>query len=84
MKRVTASEARRRWFSLLDEVANGEVVAIIRKGTRIVLRREKAARAVAEPPDYRRILRVKNADNADSWSWEWSDSGVALRDASDK
>jgi hypothetical protein len=32
MKRVTASEARRNWFRLLDEVAAGAVVVIERGG----------------------------------------------------
>ena len=35
MKRVTASDARKNWFRLLDEAAAGEVVVIERAGTRI-------------------------------------------------
>lgn len=72
MKRITASEARRQWFRLLDEVINGEVVAIIRKGKRIIIRRENTTRTRQEAlPDYRSILRVPDADHADSWSWDW-------------
>ena len=79
MKRVTASEARRNWFTLLDEVANGEVVAIIRKGTRIILRRDKSVPSKNDRPHYHRILRVKDADRADSWGWAWTESGVKPR-----
>ena len=32
MKRVTASEARRNWFRLLDEIAGGEQVVITSEG----------------------------------------------------
>ena len=40
MKKVTASEARKRWFRLLDDAASGEVIVVERKGRRLVLRRE--------------------------------------------
>ncbi|MGQ0815771.1 MAG: hypothetical protein ACT4O1_15150 [Gemmatimonadota bacterium] len=72
MKRITASEARRQWFRLLDEVIEGEVVAIIRKGKRIIIRRENATRGVREPlPDYGSILKVRDAEQADTWGWDW-------------
>lgn len=75
MKRVTASEARRDWFRLLDQVAEGEVVTIDRGGRRIVIRREepKGSRAKAHP-DYSAILSMDNAYEADLWSWDWDDS----------
>lgn len=72
MKRVTASEARRNWFRLLDEVAAGAVVVIERKGRRIVLRREeRTAERPRELPDYSNVLRAPAADEADRWSWTW-------------
>ena len=72
MKRITASEARRNWFRLLDEVIDGEVIAITRKGKRIVIRREEPPHSRrVKLPDYRSILRVPNASRADSWGWEW-------------
>jgi antitoxin (DNA-binding transcriptional repressor) of toxin-antitoxin stability system len=72
MKRVTASEARRNWFRLLDEVIEGEVIAITRKGKRIVIRREDAARDARQKlPDYSAILQVRDVDSADAWGWEW-------------
>ena len=82
MKRVTASEARRRWFSLLDEVIDGEVIAILRKGKRIILRRDDSAERRQKPPDYRSVLRVREPDRADSWHWDWNASGrqLELRD----
>ena len=73
MKRVTASEARRNWFRLLDEVLAGEVVAVVRKGQRIVIRREEPARAARrKTPDYSALIQVRDVDSLDSWSWEWS------------
>jgi len=73
MKRVTASEARRNWFRLLDEVLKGEVVAIARKGMRIVIRREDSARVARRKlPDYAAIIQVPDADLAGSWTWEWA------------
>ena len=82
MKRVTASEARRRWFSLLDEVITGEVVATPRKGTRVVLRREPASPAKrAKLPDYRRLLRIPDVNQAASWGCEWEGPGqLAVRE----
>lgn len=71
MKRVTASEARRLWFRLLDEVIDGEVVVISRRGKRVVIRREEPTDVRAELPDYRRILQVREPDLADTWGWEW-------------
>ncbi|MBI4521449.1 MAG: hypothetical protein HY701_11470 [Gemmatimonadetes bacterium] len=71
MKRVTASEARRNWFRLLDEVVEGEVVAIMRGGKRIIIRREATAKPRQSVPDYSGILTVRDADRADSWTWEW-------------
>ncbi len=77
MKKVTASEARRQWFRLLDDAAQGEVIVVLRKGRRIVLRREDVGRATALSPAsrYRRLLRVPRADEADRWSWEWKAEG---------
>ena len=73
MKTVTASEARRQWFHLLDEAGRGEVIVVERKGRRFVLRREgtSKAEAAAPRPSYRRLLRVPRLDQADRWSWEW-------------
>ena len=73
MKEITASEARKRWFRLLDEVATGEVVVLERKGRRIVLRRADSPTDTAERPlpDYKELLRVRDAEHADRWTWEW-------------
>jgi len=69
MKRVTASEARKNWFRLLDEVAAGAVVCIERGGRRIVLRREPEATGVREFPDYTGLLRIPNIEDAHRWGW---------------
>lgn len=79
MKRVTASEARRNWFRLLDEVAEGAVVCIERGGRRIVLRREPDEEDVTAPlPDYGSLLRVPDVDRADLWTWTWSEEDGTL------
>jgi len=77
VKRVTASEARKNWFRLLDEVAAGEVVVIERSGRRLVLRRDpKAVPASAQTvPDYSKLLRVPDEEAADQWGWEWKGPG---------
>ncbi|MFH1763089.1 MAG: hypothetical protein ABIF09_02750 [Gemmatimonadota bacterium] len=73
MKCVTASEARKNWFRLLDEVAQGAVVCIERGGRRIVLRREPDASDASTLPDYAALLRVPGVDEADQWGWSWSE-----------
>lgn len=76
MKRITASEARRNWFQLLDRVAAGEVMMIERNGRRIVLRREGELEHSGPLPDYRPLIRaIADANRADEWSWEWTDQG---------
>lgn len=69
MKRVTASEARKYWFRLLDEVAAGATVVIERDGRRILLKREE--RTAAKPPDYSAVISVGKAGRADEWGWRW-------------
>jgi hypothetical protein len=72
MKRLTATDARREWFRVLDEVLAGETVAVERKGRRVILRAEEAAQPDAEEPlpDYSALLSG-DVDEADGWSWEW-------------
>ncbi len=80
MKKVTASEARKHWFRLLDEAAQGEVIVVLRKGRRVVLRCEESSDAgdATAHPAYRRLLRAPGADEADRWSWEWHAAGRGL------
>jgi hypothetical protein len=80
MKNVKASEARKRWFQLLDDALRGEVIAIERNGERIVLRREEPAQAKSAKASeqYKKILKVPRADEADQWSWEWRGPGHRL------
>jgi len=73
MKRVTASDARRDWFRLLDEVAAGEKVVIERRGKRIVLSCEDSDAAGSAIPDYGAAIQATDADHADQWSWSWSE-----------
>jgi len=74
MKRVTASQARREWFTLLDEVVAGEVVVLERNGQRVVVRREdRGARATV--PDYSKLIGAKDIDTADQWTWAWTPRG---------
>ena len=73
MKRVTASEARKNWFRLLDEVAQGAVVCIERGGRRILLKKEHEEAEAVPLPDYDALLRVPGVDKADQWGWTWSE-----------
>lgn len=75
MNRITASEARRRWFQILDRVADGEVIVIERKGRRILLRREEEEDLASEVPDYSALIRpIEDVNRADEWGWEWTES----------
>jgi hypothetical protein len=80
MKRVTASDARKNWFRLLDEAAAGEKIVIERGGRRIVLSREELEEKEErmEIPDYSELIQVPHAEEADCWSWDWSEDGVEL------
>jgi hypothetical protein len=71
---VKASPARKHWFQLPDDALRGEVIAIERKGGRVLLRREEPSSA-KRSPDYKKILKVPRADEADRWSWEWRGPG---------
>ena len=72
MKQVTATEARKNWFTLLDEAAKGEVIAIRRNDKKLILKLEKTKRAT---PDYTRSIDFPDADEADTWGWEWKGPG---------
>jgi hypothetical protein len=78
MKQVTATEARKNWFTLLDEAAKGEVIAIQRNDKKLILRLDKTKRTI---PDYRKSINFADADEADTWGWEWKGPGklVATR-----
>ena len=75
MKRVTASDARKNWFRLLDEVAAGEVVCVERGGRRILIARDDAEPAGHRIPDYSDLLAVPSPADADRWGWAWSEGG---------
>jgi antitoxin (DNA-binding transcriptional repressor) of toxin-antitoxin stability system len=81
MKRVNASEVRRNWFQILDEVARGEKVVIERRGRRIVVVCEdlEEVNSKKKAPDYNALLQVTDADQADEWSWNWSEDGLELQ-----
>jgi hypothetical protein len=77
MKNVKAFQARKHWFQLLDDALRGEVIAIEHKGGRVLLRREEPSntKSAKRSPDYKKILKVPRADEADRWSWEWRGPG---------
>jgi len=75
MKRINATDARKNWFRLLDEVVEGEVVLIERDGARLVLKLAEPVDPAAKPPEYKDLIDVPEIDNADQWGWEWD--GVA-------
>ena len=79
MKRVTATDARKNWFRLLDEVVEGEVVLIERDGAKLVLKLVEQVEPVTQAPDYRGLIRVPDIDDADQWGWEWEGSPEGLQ-----
>jgi antitoxin (DNA-binding transcriptional repressor) of toxin-antitoxin stability system len=83
MKRVTASDARKNWFRLLDEVAAGAVVTIERGGRTIVLQRAPAQEERGDVPDYSSLVHAPDLENADHWSWDWREPGAALEPVED-
>jgi hypothetical protein len=72
MKQVTATEARKNWFALLDEAARGEVIAIRRNDKKLILKLEKSKRVT---PDYTKSIDFPDADEAATWGWEWKRPG---------
>jgi hypothetical protein len=86
MKRVTASEARRHWFRLLDEVVAGATVVIERAGKRILLQREPGDATSGSVPDYRGLIVVPDAERASEWRWEWPgpESDLIVRDREER
>src|SRR5712692_644724 len=72
MKHVSASDARKSWFKLLDEAAHGEVIAIERNGRKLVLKAQAGKRPV---PSYKGLISFPDADDADTWGWEWKGPG---------
>lgn len=84
MKRVTASEARRNWFRLLDEVAAGEVVIVERRGRAIQLRRAPEIEHRRLAPDYSALVGApQGVEDADLWGWEWSEEDGDLKPTPD-
>ena len=83
MKRVTATDARKNWFRLLDEVVEGEQIVVVRNGVRILLSRDEG-QVSEQLVDYRKLLKVKNKDRADQWGWDWVEPGEDLKTRDDK
>lgn len=79
MKRMTATDARKNWFRLLDEVIEGEVVLIERGGARLLLKLVDQGEPAERIPDYRALIQVKDVDEADQWGWEWDGSSEGLQ-----
>jgi hypothetical protein len=79
MKRVTATEARKNWFRLLDEVVEGEIVLIERDGARLRLALAESVELSERIPDYQGLIHVPDSDAADQWGWEWDGSPEGLR-----
>jgi antitoxin (DNA-binding transcriptional repressor) of toxin-antitoxin stability system len=77
MKRITATDARKNWFRLLDEVAEGEVVLIERDGARLILKLAEQ-KEPARSPDYQNLIHVPDSGQADQWGWDWDGSPEGL------
>lgn len=73
MKRVTATQARKDWFRLLDEVAAGEEFVIRRNEVDIVLCRKAGARR-RKIPDYSGLIEALDGvdiGNLHRMTWDW-------------
>ncbi len=78
MRQVSATDARKNFFTLLDRAAEGEAVIIKRKGVFLRLIREKPHKKKVAF-SYRRYFH-NSTDKADSWSWDWdSQSGLTFK-----
>lgn len=75
MKSLTPTQARKNWFRLLDEVADGEVVEIRRGEKRIILRCERSE-SPSEVPDYSDLIQGDGIDQADQWGWSWDEENL--------
>jgi hypothetical protein len=73
MKLIKASEARKQWFRILDDALRGEIIAVERKGQRVVLQREEPSRSARtkDALSYKKLLKVRRPDEADRWTWDW-------------
>ena len=78
MKQVTASEARKNWFRLLDEVVDGEVVSIPRTGKSVLIKldEKKDIKLGQIAMDYRDVVQASNVNDADRWRWQWDEEGA--------
>lgn len=77
MRSLTPTEARKKWFRLLDEVAEGEVVEIRRGEKRIILRCEGSG-SPSEIPDYSDVIQGDGIAQADLWGWDWEEENFRI------
>lgn len=74
MTRMTATEARRQLFKLLDAVEQGEDVVLERGGVRFRLILEQGARSVAELPTSPLVIRDLEILEGE-WTWKTDERG---------
>ncbi|MBI4412306.1 MAG: type II toxin-antitoxin system Phd/YefM family antitoxin [Deltaproteobacteria bacterium] len=72
MRQVTATEARKEFFKLLDAAARGETVVIERGGVPLRLVRGKLPKKKISV-DYTKYFHSP-VNDADLWTWEWHPS----------
>ncbi|MEE2775715.1 MAG: type II toxin-antitoxin system prevent-host-death family antitoxin [Acidobacteriota bacterium] len=73
MVRVTATEARRRLFKLMDAVERGEEVTLERRGVRFRLALEAHGPSPEIPSSPLRILDPDLLDG--EWTWQTGEDG---------
>ena len=81
MIRTTATEARKNWFQLLDEVVAGEEVMVERRGHQLVLtRRDASSSETQDIPSYDDLIKASDEvlDGLDRQGWEWVGPGQPL------
>ncbi|MBL7684982.1 MAG: type II toxin-antitoxin system Phd/YefM family antitoxin [Deltaproteobacteria bacterium] len=70
MKQVSATEARKQFFKLIDSAAAGETILIERKGVLLRLVPEPKKKT-KKRPSYSNCLSG-DLDSADEWTWDWN------------
>ena len=73
MTRTTATEARRRFFELLDAAERGEAVVLERRGVRFRISLDRAASAAVPRPSP--LVVADPALLEGTWSWKTNSEG---------
>lgn len=76
MTRVSATEARKRLFKLLDAAERGETVVLERKGVRFRIAVEPMSEAAPREAEDALIEILDPTILSGEWTWEWEPDGA--------